>query len=229
MSSRIIQKWSRSEIGGLTLGPLGLAVGGAVGGGLAAWFSQGQFQPLGQVESPPGARPNCPSHQNVCSRWFWPCLGTSRSSSQQLWWTPSRGTFQVDKSSHPRKNLFADPAALMQMAMADNAIQGMLLTCVVTYLRFSFEILNTGDNGDSYHHHKYALPSFPFRGQGLQVKGAWTKSTWCFLHLSMGSPTFICFISINDFALGQKVYIVKRHIFALCSSRLHWANDDDGW
>ena len=31
----------------------------------------------------------------------------------------------------------------MQMAMADNAIQGMLLTCVVTYLRFSFEILNT--------------------------------------------------------------------------------------
>ena len=40
----------------------------------------------------------------------------------------------------------------MQMAMADNAIQGMLLTCVVTYLRFSFEILNTGDNGYSYHH-----------------------------------------------------------------------------
>ena len=24
-------------------------MGGAVGGGLAAWFSQGQFQPLGQV------------------------------------------------------------------------------------------------------------------------------------------------------------------------------------
>ena len=31
---------------------------------------------------------------------------------------------------------FADPAALIQMAMADNAIQGALLTCVVTYLRF---------------------------------------------------------------------------------------------
>merc|ERR1712210_68979 len=36
-------------LGGLTLGPFGLAVGGAIGGGLAAWFSQGQFQPLGQV------------------------------------------------------------------------------------------------------------------------------------------------------------------------------------
>ena len=31
--------------------------------------------------------------------------------------------------------LSADPAALIQMAMADNAIQGALLTCVVTYLR----------------------------------------------------------------------------------------------
>ena len=49
----------------------------------------------------------------------------------------------------------------MQMAMADNAIQGMLLTCVVTYLRFSFEILNTGDNGDSYHHLKSSL-EMPF-------------------------------------------------------------------
>ena len=46
----------------------------------------------------------------------------------------------------------------MQMAMADNAIQGMLLTCVVTYLRFSFEILNTGD---SYHHLKSSL-EMPF-------------------------------------------------------------------
>ena len=37
-------------------------------------------------------------------------------------------------------NLSADPAALIQMAMADNAIKGALLTCVVTYLRFPFEI-----------------------------------------------------------------------------------------
>ena len=35
--------------GGLVLGPLGLAVGGAVGGGLAAWMAQQDFLPLGQV------------------------------------------------------------------------------------------------------------------------------------------------------------------------------------
>ena len=40
---------ARRDAGGLTLGPLGLAVGGALGGGIAAWLSQGQFQPLGQV------------------------------------------------------------------------------------------------------------------------------------------------------------------------------------
>ena len=40
---------ARCDAGGLTLGPLGLAVGGALGGSIAAWLSQGQFQPLGQV------------------------------------------------------------------------------------------------------------------------------------------------------------------------------------
>ena len=38
-----------SVAGGLVLGPLGLAVGGAVGGGLAAWMAQQDFLPLGQV------------------------------------------------------------------------------------------------------------------------------------------------------------------------------------
>ena len=31
------------------LGPIGLAIGGAVGGGLAAAMAQGQFQPLARV------------------------------------------------------------------------------------------------------------------------------------------------------------------------------------
>jgi len=98
-------------LGGLTLGPLGLALGGAVGGGLAAWLSQGQFQPLGQV-----------------------ILAMPRHQQEELTST-IMDAFKRD---------FSDPAALIQMAMADNAIQGALLTCVVTYLR----------------------------GQGLQVKGA---------------------------------------------------------
>ena len=33
--------------------------------------------------------------------------------------------------------LSADPAALVRMAMTDNAMQGMILTCVVTYLRWT--------------------------------------------------------------------------------------------
>jgi len=98
-------------LGGLTLGPLGLAMGGALGGSIAAWLSQGQFQPLGQV-----------------------ILAMPRHQQEELTATVMEA-FRRD---------FSDPTALMQMAMADNAIQGALLTCVVTYLR----------------------------GQGLQVKGA---------------------------------------------------------
>ena len=33
--------------------------------------------------------------------------------------------------------LSADPAALVRMAMTDNAMQGMILTCVVSYLRWA--------------------------------------------------------------------------------------------
>ena len=33
--------------------------------------------------------------------------------------------------------LSADPAALVRMAMTDNAMQGMILTCVVSYLRWT--------------------------------------------------------------------------------------------
>jgi len=102
---------ARCDAGGLTLGPLGLAVGGALGGSIAAWLSQGQFQPLGQV-----------------------ILAMPRHQQEELTATVM-DAFRRD---------FSDPTALMQMAMADNAIQGALLTCVVTYLR----------------------------GQGLQVKGA---------------------------------------------------------
>jgi len=36
-------------LGGLILGPIGLAVGGAVGGSLAAWMAQDKFKPLVQV------------------------------------------------------------------------------------------------------------------------------------------------------------------------------------
>merc|ERR1712055_139343 len=86
-------------------------VGGALGGSIAAWLSQGQFQPLGQV-----------------------ILAMPRHQQEELTATVM-DAFRRD---------FSDPTALMQMAMADNAIQGALLTCVVTYLR----------------------------GQGLQVKGA---------------------------------------------------------
>merc|ERR1719300_710625 len=37
------------KTGGLILGPIGLAVGGAVGGSLAAWMAQDKFKPLVQV------------------------------------------------------------------------------------------------------------------------------------------------------------------------------------
>ena len=36
-------------LGGLVLGPMGLALGGAVGGALAAWIAQDKFKPLLQV------------------------------------------------------------------------------------------------------------------------------------------------------------------------------------
>eukprot|EP00092_Neocalanus_flemingeri_P026268 GFUD01028472.1.p1 GENE.GFUD01028472.1~~GFUD01028472.1.p1 ORF type:complete len:141 (-),score=54.69 GFUD01028472.1:213-635(-) len=36
-------------LGGMVLGPMGLAIGGAVGGCLAAWMGQGKFKPLALV------------------------------------------------------------------------------------------------------------------------------------------------------------------------------------
>jgi len=114
-------------LGGLTLGPLGLAVGGALGGSIAAWLSQGQFQPLGQVSQPSLFSQNLLHLLQVI-------LAMPRHQQEELTATVM-DAFRRD---------FSDPTALMQMAMADNAIQGALLTCVVTYLR----------------------------GQGLQVKGA---------------------------------------------------------
>jgi len=36
-------------IGGLVLGPIGLAIGGSVGGCLAAYLGQGKFKPLAMV------------------------------------------------------------------------------------------------------------------------------------------------------------------------------------
>lgn len=97
---------------------------------------------------------------SLCSRWYWPCRGTSRRSSPQPWWTPSRETSQVRWRIYFQVNLSADPAALIQMAMADNAIQGALLTCVVTYLRFPVKCTSS------------TISLNLFRGQGLQVKGA---------------------------------------------------------
>ena len=76
----------------------------------------------------------------------------------------------------------------MQMAMADNAIQGMLLTCVVTYLRFSFEILNTGDNGDSYDNITtlnlvWKCPSiFSFQGSGIASERSLNKKYLMFFY-----------------------------------------------
>ena len=67
---------------------------------------------------------------------------------------------EVEVEDHFRVKLSADPAALIQMAMADNAIQGALLTCVVTYLRFPLKCLSS------------TISCILFRGQGLQVKGA---------------------------------------------------------
>ena len=67
---------------------------------------------------------------------------------------------KVEVEDHFRVKLSADPAALIQMAMADNAIQGALLTCVVTYLRFPLKCLSS------------TISCILFRGQGLQVKGA---------------------------------------------------------
>ena len=68
--------------------------------------------------------------------------------------------FSGEVEDHFQVNLSADPAALIQMAMADNAIQGALLTCVVTYLRLASKCRLS------------IFPSILFRGQGLQVKGA---------------------------------------------------------
>ncbi|XP_053085506.1 protein C19orf12 homolog [Pangasianodon hypophthalmus] len=36
-------------VGGLLLGPAGIAVGGAVGGLLGAWMTSGQFKPVSQI------------------------------------------------------------------------------------------------------------------------------------------------------------------------------------
>jgi len=36
-------------LGGMILGPIGLALGGAVGGSIAAWMAQDKFKPLVQV------------------------------------------------------------------------------------------------------------------------------------------------------------------------------------
>ena len=99
--------------------------------------------------------------------------------------------------------LSADPTALMQMAMADNAIQGALLTCVVTYLRLASKCRLS------------IFPSILFRGQGLQVKGAWTNCTWfLMLYISTDCPVW-CDFSFNSFKISSQSCLTDRREIAM--------------
>ena len=77
----------------------------------------------------------------------------------------------------------------MQMAMADNAIQGMLLTCVVTYLRFSFEILVTMVTVITTLNVVWKCPSiFSFQGSGIASERSLNKKYLIFFTLKYGLP-----------------------------------------
>ena len=135
-----------------------------------------------------------------CSRWSWPCLGTSRRSWLQLWWMLSRGTSQVGgwvevESIKP----FCRPGCPHPDGNGRQRHPGGAahLRCHLPQVAFQIPLSST-------------ISFILFRGQGLQVKGAWRNRTW---FLCAKSPPLVltdCQMLIRNISRCQHVPILTK-------------------